>query len=421
MKPGVLAKLNLGLGLGFVLAASAYAATVTQLFGFPCTSAGYTCPDGADPDSLIQASDGNFYGTTFDSRETSYGRATGLGGSVFKLTSAGKFTLLYTFQPDSQGHYPNGEAPASLVEGPDGFLYGVASTGGQFSGLAVSQPGNVFKISKAGTGFQIVHTFCSLADCADGAFPAGITLATDGNFYGTTDAGGSFQGQDCQSFGCGTAFRLELNGTFTVLHTLNGTTEGSLLGRLIQASDGNLYGTSSCQCGAGAPIFGAIVRMTTSGQFSVIYTFPLPDIPVNTLTEGSNGLLYGAYVQDVSGSKPGGIYQVSKTGQYLQIHPFTLACSHSGGVAQVVQASDGNLWTTNPCDGGWGSVYSVSVNGTLLQTLYFNGVDGTSPDVLLQGHDGLLYGETYDGGRDSQGKTAFGNVFSINAGLPPPK
>ncbi|HEX4584904.1 MAG TPA: choice-of-anchor tandem repeat GloVer-containing protein [Burkholderiaceae bacterium] len=395
---------------------------MTELFGFPCTNAGYTCPDGADPDSLIQASDGNFYGTTFDSRETSYGRATGLGGTVFKLTPAGNFTLLYTFKSDpNTGHYPNGSAPGSLVEGPDGFLYGVASTGGQFSGLAVSQPGNVFKISKAGTGFEIVHAFCSLPECADGAFPAGLVLASDGNFYGTTDGGGSFQGQSCQSFGCGTAFRLALNGAFTVLHTLNGTTEGSALGRLIQASDGNLYGTSGCQCGAGAGIFGAIVRMTTSGQFSVIYTFPSPQMPINTLTEGSNGLLYGATIQEVSGSKPGGIFQISKSGQYLQIHPFTLACTHSGGVARIVQASDGNLWTTNPCDGGWGSVYSISVNGTLLQTIYFNGVDGTSPDLLLQGRDGLLYGETYDGGRDSRGMTAFGNVFSINAGLAPPK
>jgi len=409
------------LGLCLACALSAHAATVTELFGFPCTNAGYTCADGADPDSLIQASDGNFYGTTFDSRETSYGRATGLGGSVFKLTPTGDFTLLYTFNSDpTTGHYPNGSAPGSLIEGSDGFLYGVAATGGQFSGLAVSQPGNIFKIGKTGSGFQIVHTFCSLPKCADGAFPAGLIQASDGNFYGTTDGGGSFQGQSCQSFGCGTVFRLTPSGAFTVLHTLNGTNEGSLLGRLIQASDGNLYGPSSSQSGAGAPDFGGIVRVTTSGQFSVIYTFPVPQTPVTTLTEGTNGLLYGAYVSVVSGSKPGGIFQISKSGQYLQIHPFTLACTHSGGVARIVQASDGNLWTTNPCDSGWGSVYSVSPTGTLLQTILFNGKNGTSPDSLLQGRDGQLYGTTYDGGTTRQGTMAFGVVFSLNARLPAP-
>jgi uncharacterized repeat protein (TIGR03803 family) len=418
MKPPRLLMLLTGCSIAMATTA-VNSATITELFGFPCLNSGYTCPDGADPSSLIRASDGNFYGTAFTTEETSYGRPFDHGGTIFKLTPAGQFTLLYTFSPNSAGHFPNGAEPTSLVEGADGFLYGVASSGGQFSGLAVSQPGNIFKIGKSGSGFQIIHTFCSAPNCTDGALPNSLMLSSDANFYGTAAGGGTFQGQSCQSFGCGTIFRLTPAGAFTVLHTVNGTSDGSDVSSLTLASDGNFYGPASFFNGAGAPIFGGIFRMTPNGDFTMIHNFPFPQVPVSALVQAPNGLLYGAAVHYQSNGVAS-IFQISLSGAYQEIYQSGSSCCNRPS-SKLILASDGNLWETDSWAGGWGGVRSLTLSGTLLQTVLFNGTDGSLATGLKQFSDGKLYGTTYNGGVDAQGKRAFGAIFSIDAGLPPPK
>lgn len=148
-----------------LLATAAHGEPISQLFAFACKPYP-TCPDGAKPDSIIQASDGNLYGTT----------AGPGGGGIFKITEAGKITV----------------------------LYGVNNAGGPNS----ASSGTIFRISKTGTGLQVLQTFCT--SCTTGANPNSLVAGSDGNMYGTTGYGGSFNSKSpyCPSLGCGVIFRL---------------------------------------------------------------------------------------------------------------------------------------------------------------------------------------------------------------------
>src|SRR4029077_5350596 len=185
--------------LGLSLAGTARAQSSEnnkQLFSFSC-SGGIIgvdkCPQGGRPDVIMQASDGNFYGAA---QVTDEGVSDPQGGTLFKLTPAGEFTHLFTFTQGSGG-FLNGNNPADgFVEANDGFLYGTTFNGGKHN------DGVLFRISKTGTGFKVLHHFCSSANCADGSTPNGLLLGQDGNLYGTTLEGG-LSVSPCPSSGCG--------------------------------------------------------------------------------------------------------------------------------------------------------------------------------------------------------------------------
>jgi uncharacterized repeat protein (TIGR03803 family) len=179
--------------------ASANEPTIQQLFSFPCPAQQIAiCPLGYDPNILIQASDGNFYGAA---QVTTEGTSNPQGGALFKITPRGQYTLLFTFAADKNGNYLNGSNPAgSLVEANDGFLYGTTPLGG------AANDGVLFRIDKNGKNFEVLHNFCSEANCADGG-GAGIILGQDGRLYGTTAFGGDS--------GFGTIFRFTPPSTLT--------------------------------------------------------------------------------------------------------------------------------------------------------------------------------------------------------------
>src|SRR5580692_10555341 len=143
--------------LGLSLAVTARAqnsGTIDQLFAFTCTRglSSESCRQGGRPDVIIQASDGNFYGAA---QVTDEGVSDPQGGTLFRLTPAGKFTRLFTFTQGTSG-FLNGNGPASgFLEANDGFLYGLTIFGGK------QNDGVLFRISKTGTGFKVLHNFCS--------------------------------------------------------------------------------------------------------------------------------------------------------------------------------------------------------------------------------------------------------------------
>jgi len=328
------------------------AGVLSVLYSFPFDSSNNTTPNGLFPVAgLLQGPDGNFYGVASGGGSSGTDFCQPIAGvfgcgTIFKLTSSGHFTLLYSFCGGyGCGSYPpDGADPRGrLAIGPDGNLYGTTQQGGEYNGGYNS--GTIFRISLSGGGYQIMHTFSGESGTGDGAQPsAGLTLASDGNFYGTTQGGGTSYN--------GTVFKMDLAGTVTILYSFlsddpNGTAP---LGALIQASDGNLYGT--CDEG-GTSNAGTVFRISTSGHLSKIYDFATGSVgshPQAGVIQASDGNLYGT-ASDGGGDAGGTIYQLTLGGVA------TLAASFGGApgyspVGALVQGSDGNLYVTAPSGGG---------------------------------------------------------------------
>jgi uncharacterized repeat protein (TIGR03803 family) len=401
MKPIVIMLAGLWLSAG----AFAQSVALSQLFAFTCQpTTPWFCADGAKPVALIQASDGNFYGAT----ETSYANHSNTvhlgGGTIFKITPTGQLTILYTFQQNTKtGYYDKGEIPNSLAEGSDGFLYGTAG-----GGPNAASAGVLFKLSKSGTGFTVIENYCTT--CTTGAFPDNIIAGSDGNLYGTTADGGS---STCQGLGCGVVFKLTTSGTYTVLYSFTGGTDGQAPNGVIQASDGNLYGTTSAYTGT---IFK--VNPYTS-QFTTIYTFPSGVRSLNVATQGSNGLLYGAS-RASSNTGPITVNSSTLTGTAHNLTSLSFGSIKKLGIGPFLQASDGNLWSTSNAGGtdGYGTVFAVCTSGTLVQNISLDGTKGAYPVAGVIQTGGTIYLTMTDRGTDSQGNAPYGTVATIS-GLPP--
>jgi len=208
--------------------------------------------DGANPyGGLVQATDGNFYGTTWIGGFNN-------NGTVFKITSTGTLTTLHRFNGFSDGTNPVG-----LMQATDGNFYGIAAetNSGYYSTIFKMTPGGVL---------TILYTFCQQPNCADGSSPNGLIQASDGNFYATTYGGGA----NC----CyGTVFKMTLAGSLTTLYSFcsqpNCADGGNPLGRLLQSSDGNLYGTTSSTPSNQCTHCGTVFKITLTGGLTTLHTF----------------------------------------------------------------------------------------------------------------------------------------------------
>jgi len=202
--------------------------------------------DGANPEAgLVQTIEGNFYGTTYSGGAS--GTCFTLGcGTVFRITPKGKLTTLYLFC--TQSYCPDGSNPVgTLVEGTDGEFYGTTSTGGGgYDSACIGGCGTVFKITSRGKLITL-HRFCSQNNCTEGTLPTGnLVQATDRNFYGTTlVGGGGYNCYDPYGPGCGSVFEITPAGQLTTLHTFGNGDAGSPWAGLVQDTDGSLYGTTT--------------------------------------------------------------------------------------------------------------------------------------------------------------------------------
>jgi uncharacterized repeat protein (TIGR03803 family) len=233
-----------GLGTVFKLAPDG---TETILYAFKGGS------DGRNPDgSLLADSQGNFYGTTLQ------GGANGQG-TVFKLAPDGTETVLYSFQNGSDGAEP----VAGVIADAQGNLYGTTFTGGPGTG------GTVFKLAPDGTE-TVLYAFDP--GNSYGANPnAGLIMDKNGNLYGTTTNGGTPGG--CL-VGCGTIFEIASDGTFTVLYRFTGGSDGgNPTASLLEDKNGNFYGTTEAGGACGGYGCGVVFELTSGGQETALYSF----------------------------------------------------------------------------------------------------------------------------------------------------
>ena len=234
--------------------------------------------DGAAPDAaLIRDSAGNLYGTTSGGGGGFYSP-----GVAFELDTAGAETVLWGFGG------AGGKNPAApLLRDASGNLYGTAVYGGTNNGgCAYGGCGVVFKLDAAGQE-TVLYTFtCG----ADGAFPAaGLIRDPAGNLYGTAQGGGNLD----IPYGDGVVFTLETNGAFSVLYSFAGGTDGaSPAASLLRDPVGNLYGTT---VNGGAANGGIVFKLDRNGTETVLHTFTGPDgmYPYAGLIGDPAGNLYG--------------------------------------------------------------------------------------------------------------------------------
>jgi uncharacterized repeat protein (TIGR03803 family) len=200
---------------------------LTTLYSF-CMQGGAGCTDGSHPAAaLVQGTDGNFYGTASDGGANTNGSCPSGCGTVFQITPSGVLTTLHSFDV-TDGNDPT----AQLTQGTDGNFYGTT-----FEGGANGDYGTVFKITSGGT-LTTLHSFTG----SDGDYPqAGLVQGTDGNLYGTTRSGGAH----CHAAGCGTIFNITTSGTLATLHSFDVTDGGDPVAGLVQGTNGNFYGTTA--------------------------------------------------------------------------------------------------------------------------------------------------------------------------------
>lgn len=323
---------------------------LTTLYSF-CALA--NCADGADPAAgLIQANNGNFFGTTF-------GGGTNGDGTVFEITTTGKFTTLHSFDL-SDGAFPN----APLVQAANGNFYGTTSAYG------ANFYGTVFQIT-AGGQLSTLANF----DWTNGAYAYdGLVQATNGNFYGTTTEGGTGNN--------GTVFEITSSGTLTALYSfcsLSNCADGEIpFGALIQATNGDLYGTATEAGAAGEGHFGTTFQITPTGALSTLYNFCSlsgctdGEQPEAALLQATNGTFYGVTAEG-GASGDGTVFSLS-----LGLGPFLKTLPSSGKVgSRVTILGNGLLNATRVTFNGTAATITVDKNSEIRTTVPAGATSGT--------------------------------------------
>ena len=339
----------------------------TVLYNFTYDSNTNTAANGMFPvGGLVQGYDGNFYGTASAGGDPTAVCNGNLGcGTIFKITPGGQFTLLHQFK-GILSNPPEGGGPGGrLILATNGRFYGTTFSGGVVQNFG--NQGTIFSIS-AGGAFGTVYMFDNVHGTTDGANPyAGLIQGKDGSFYGTTQFG--------VTSNAGTIFKFAGTKT-TVLRSFTEQPgqffpDGAYpKAALMQASDGALYGTTSF--GGALTTFyqsGTLFRITTMGSFTKLWDFNATDPSVNGITplggliQASDGNLYGTTSAGGGTANSGTVFELTSGGALSQVMSFDAATTGALPEAVPLQAADGTLYVTN----NGGTVSNNKYQGAVVQ------------------------------------------------------
>jgi uncharacterized repeat protein (TIGR03803 family) len=292
------------------------------------------CIDGAIPVvSLVQGTDGNFYGTTAYGGSGSCYEHSQVGcGTVFRITRDGALTALHSFDRSKDGAHPR----AALIQGTDGNFYGTTSYGVHAREESVTVTGGtVFTMTPTGR-LTIFYNFCAQAGCADGEYPLGLIQATDRNFYGITEQGGSLYGECANFMGCGTIYKITGPGRLTTLHAFDDL-DGNQPDALVQGTDENFYGATA---GGGVQLSGTLFTITPEGNLTTLHNFCVP-----TTTRGTKDCTDGKDPEELFQATDGEFYGTTEFGGAsgsgtvfslgVELGPFVSFVRGAGKVGQV--------------------------------------------------------------------------------------
>ena len=377
----------------FALGASLLAAGVGAPAQSFTTLVNFNLANGANPQfgPPVQGYDGEMYGMTSSGGNTTFCPSYGCG-TVFKVSTTGVLTSLYDFNV-THGSEPFGSLALNL----DGNFYGTTGGGG------INGNGTVFRVTPTGK----LTTLFSFNYYVNGAGPfAGLVLGTDGNFYGTTTSGGAN--------GFGTIFRVSPEGKLTILHGFNYGDGYFVFGTLVQARDGSLYGASYA---GGTSGVGTVFKLAPDGTFTVLHNFDNTDgaYAYGSLIQATDGNFYGT-TQTGGAYGQGTVFKITSAGDLTTIHSFNVT-DGANPTAGLIEAADGRFYGTTVAGGSdnLGTVFDMTSTGTLRTLHSFDGSDGSAVyGGLAQSTNGNLYGMTNSGGSYD-----YGTVFGVSGHLSP--
>ena len=358
--------------------------TILHYFGSSASDAIY--PYGA----LVQGVDGDFYGVgaSDDGSHT---------GAVYKTTSSGTESVLYNASTYYSGPEPD------LALGSDGNFYGLTNS-------LIDSGTSLFQITPLG----VIASLYEIGSATQSVFP-GVVIGPDGNFYGCFD---SFP-----TFGL---FKMTPSGEFTTYYVCQ---SGDWITSLpIFDANGNLYAATA---GDNQTLAGSIIKIDPSGAAETLYTFPnvLTSGDVHAgLTLGSDGNLYG--LSEKGGTYNGGMaFKLTPSGTFSTLYSFPTSTVNSSRPTAapedaMIQGTDGNFYGVTPFGGPYanGTVFQLTPSGALTTLYSFstqdsvgNNTGGAIPHAsLVEGKDGALYGSTLNGGiNGGVGNDGFGTLYKL--------